>query len=149
MRLPLADFVAGLVAVLALLAGAVPASAYPGAAPSDPVEGLWINPHHSVAVRNQYCGPAMCGRIVWASAQAQADARDSGVRNLVGLDLLENYRPEKRGNWKGTVLVPDMGHRFSSEIALVSNNELKISGCILHGLICRSQIWTRIGELPK
>lgn len=132
--------------LLSLLA--IPASAFPGPA-SDPVTGLWINPHHTVAVRNQMCGSALCGQVVWASRDAKADARESGVANLIGLDLLENYHPERPGSWKGTVLVPDMGHRFSSEISVLDANRIRISGCIFHGLICKSQVWTRIGEVPK
>lgn len=116
---------------------------------SDAVTGLWINPYHSVAVQNRMCGPALCGRVVWASGEARADARESGVANLIGLDLLQDYRPETPGSWKGSVFVPDMGRRFSSQIEVLDPGRIRISGCIFHGLICKSQIWTRIGELPK
>lgn len=136
--------------VLALLLSllAVPAIALPRPS-GDPVTGLWINPYHTVAVRNQMCGNALCGQVVWASNDAKADARESGVPNLIGLDLLENYHAEGRGSWKGTVLVPDLGHRFASEISMLDPDRIRISGCVLHGLICKSQVWTRIGELPK
>lgn len=130
---------------LGLLAGPVCALPKPSSAP---VTGLWINPYHSVAVRNQFCGNALCGQIVWASNEAKADARDSGVPNLIGINLLENYHPQQSGKWKGTVLVPDMGHRFSSEIDALGPDRIKISGCIFHGLLCKSQIWTRIEGLP-
>lgn len=119
------------------------------AAGGDPVTGLWMNPRHSVAVQNQFCGGALCGRVVWASNEAKADARDSGIDNLIGTDLLQNYHPSGRGTWKGTVLVPDMGHSFASEIDVLAPDRIRISGCILHGLICKSQIWTRIGDVPR
>lgn len=129
-----------------------PASAPAGAVaqPSgDPVTGLWINPYHSVAVRNHFCGNALCGQVVWASPDAQADAHESGVSNLIGLDLLQNYHAHSPGTWKGVALVPDMGRKFSSQIEVLSPSRIRISGCILHGLICKSQVWTRIGELPR
>ena len=111
--------------------------------------GTWLNPHSSVAVKTGACGDRMCGRVVWASRQAQDDARDGGVAPLVGTELLENYRPEGRGAWAGTVFVPDMGRRFSSEISQVGPDRLKVKGCILGGLICKSQVWTRIEHLPN
>ncbi|MCX7283139.1 MAG: DUF2147 domain-containing protein [Novosphingobium sp.] len=141
------------IALLAAPAGAFPASSGPTSSgptsSGDPVVGLWINPHRSVAVRNQSCGNSLCGRIVWASSDAQADARDSGVSNLIGIDLLRDYRPKGARAWQGTVLVPDMGHRFSSEIDVLDPDHIRISGCILHGLLCKLQVWMRIGELPK
>jgi uncharacterized protein (DUF2147 family) len=134
--------------VLSALVPLAPADAAP-ASGSDAVTGMWINPHHSVAVQNQFCGNALCGHVVWASADAKADARDSGVASLIGTDLLQDYRPSGRGSWKGTVFVPDLGRRFSSEIDVLAADRIRISGCILHGLICKSQIWTRIGALPQ
>lgn len=111
-------------------------------------EGLWLNPKGTLAVHTDACGSALCGRIVWASAQAQADARDADVPHLVGTQLLENYRPSGRGRWQGTVFVPDMGRHFGSQIAALSPDRLQIKGCILGGLLCKSQVWTRIAQVP-
>ena len=42
-----------------------------------------------------------------------------------------------------------MGRRFSSEIDAISPTRLKVKGCILGGLICKSQVWSRIERLPQ
>jgi len=118
-----------------------------GARAATPVEGVWLNPSGSVAVRTGSCGPGLCGRVVWASGQAKADAQDSGIASLIGTELLQDYRPEGR-IWRGTVFVPDMGRRFDSRIEPLSADRLKISGCILGGFFCRSQVWTRIAQVP-
>ena len=89
-----------------------------------------------------------CGWIVWANAEAQSDARDGGVSKLLGTELLENYGHDRADSWAGTEFVPDMGRRFSSRIEQISPTELQIKGCILGGLICRSQVWHRIERLP-
>ncbi len=128
-----------LVAVPAVLAAKVPV-AQP--------EGLWLSPHDNVAVRTGPCGDRLCGWIVWADREAQADARDGGTPRLVGTELLEDYRAEGKGQWRGTVFVPDLGRRFSSQISQLSPGQLKVKGCILGGLICKSQLWTRIDRLP-
>ncbi len=132
------------IAGVAMLAMAGMASAQQ---PTQP-EGLWINPHQSVAVKTGPCGPKLCGWIVWANAQAQSDAKESGVTQLIGTELLQDYDADGVGLWSGTVFVPDMGRHFSSEIKQISPSQLKISGCILGGLICKSQTWTRIESAP-
>lgn len=132
---------------LALAALAMPVAASAG--PASGAEGMWINPHHTVAVRTGPCGDKLCGWIVWANPEAQADAKDAGVAKLVGTELLEDYKPDGLGSWAGTVFVPDMGRHFTSWIKTVSPNQLKVSGCILGGLVCKSQIWTRIDHLPQ
>ncbi len=130
--------------VVPVLAAVAMVAAAPASA-----DALWLNPHDSVAVRTGACGDRLCGWVVWANADALADARDSGVTHLIGTALLQDYRPVDRGRWKGTVFVPDMGHSFSSEIDELSPTRLKVKGCLFGGFICKSQIWTRINELPR
>ena len=115
----------------------------------DSILGLWRNPRGTIDVRIDGCGNLLCGVIARASPQAVADAREAGVENLVGTALLEDYRPAGKRRWTGTVYVPDMGNRFSSHMTLVSPGQLKIAGCILGGLICKSQTWTRLPAQPR
>jgi uncharacterized protein (DUF2147 family) len=119
-----------------VLASAGPPHAFP--------EGLWSNPHDSVVVQTGECGGKLCGWVIWASERAKADASEKGTRNLVGTELLQNYRPDGPDRWSGTVYVPDTGGRFASEITQLSPTRLQIRGCILHRLLCKSQIWTHV-----
>ncbi|WP_336958552.1 DUF2147 domain-containing protein [Sphingobium aquiterrae] len=111
---------------------------------SSPIIGTWINPRGTVAVETRPCGAALCGRVSWASAQAQQDAADAGVRPLIGIELLQDFHPAASGRWEGTVFVPDMGRRFQSIIAMQDGGRMRVSGCILGGLFCKSQIWRRM-----
>jgi uncharacterized protein (DUF2147 family) len=135
--------------LILLLAGLATACATAPAWAQSTVDGLWLNPHGTVAVRTGPCGDKLCGWIVWASPQARADARDSGVDKLDGLELLEDYRPDDDGGWEGTVYVPDMGHRFSSTITQPNAGSLRVKGCLIGGLFCKSQVWKRIESLPQ
>lgn len=117
-----------------------PAAAFSQA---DPPVGRWINPHGTVKVETGHCSDRLCGWVVWASRQALDDAKDAGVAKLIGTELLRDYRATARGLWQGEVYVPDMGRSFSSTITPVGNDRLKISGCILGGLLCKTQIWQR------
>jgi uncharacterized protein (DUF2147 family) len=107
-------------------------------------EGVWRNPKDSVHVALKPCGGGLCGFVVWASDKAKAAARKAGNESLVGMQLLRDFVPVKAGSWKGKVYVPDLDATFSGTAELTDANSLKAKGCLLAGLICKSQIWTRI-----
>jgi uncharacterized protein (DUF2147 family) len=129
-------------ALLALFCATTVAQAAAPAATS-PI-GTWQNPRRTISVRIEMCGSQLCGKIIAATAQAESDARDAGVTNLIGTELLRDYRPTGDGRWSGTVYVPDMGRSFSSRIVELAPNKLRISGCLVAGFLCKSQDWTRI-----
>ena len=106
--------------------------------------GTWVNPSGTVKVETGHCSSNLCGWVVWAAPQAMADAKDSGVTRLVGTQLLKNYRSIGPGRYQGQVFVPDMGRTFYSTIKQSNSNSMRISGCILGGLICKSQDWRRV-----
>jgi uncharacterized protein (DUF2147 family) len=85
----------------------------------------------------------LCGWVVWADQQAQSDARKGGSVNLIGTQLLYDYHATQNGKWMGEVFVPDMGRRLSSRLDMLDQNRLKISGCLIAGFFCKSQIWRR------
>jgi uncharacterized protein (DUF2147 family) len=113
------------------------------AQPSTDAIGRWINPRGTVKVETGNCGADLCGWVIWASPQALADAQDAGIKSLIGTELLRSYRGTARGRWQGEVFVPDMGRTFYSTITQIGADRLKISGCILGGLLCKTQIWQR------
>lgn len=112
------------------------------------VDGLWMNPYRSVAVRTGECGGRLCGWVVWANAEAIADARDGGTPQLIGVALLRGYGPNRDGSWSGQIYVPDMGRQFSSTITPIGPDTLKLKGCLIGGFLCRTQVWSRIEHVP-
>ena len=132
-----------------LIAGATAMTAMPATAQTASIDGLWLNPHGSVAVQTENCQGKLCGRIVWANPEAKQDAKDSGIAQLIGIELLSDYTPENRNSWSGSVYVPDMGHHFSSTITELSPTEMKVQGCLIGGFICKSQVWQRIEKAPN
>jgi uncharacterized protein (DUF2147 family) len=124
------------------LAGLIAAAA--AHQPAEGVFGTWSNPKGSVIVRTARCGPSVCGRVVWASPKAKEDAaRKGGVRQLVGMELLRDYRPSGPHRWEGRAFVPDLGDEFDSEMVQTGPNELEIEGCRFGGLVCKKQVWHR------
>jgi uncharacterized protein (DUF2147 family) len=106
--------------------------------------GVWRNPNDSVHVRVEPCGARMCGVVVWANDKAIADAHRGGTYPLIGAVLFRDFVTEKPGIWRGKVFVPDIAQTFSGKITLIDENTVQGAGCILGGIICKSQIWKKL-----
>ena|SRR5438874_2111313 len=112
-----------------------------------PVEGLWKNPIGSAIIAIAPCGGALCGKVVWASARGQREASTS-TSHVVGTTVLTGLKPT-HDRWTGTLFIPDDNVHVSARLELSNDRELKLTGCAVAGLFCRSQIWTRAdGPLP-
>lgn len=119
------------------------------AAPGQPaIEGRWINPDRTVIVDIAQCENALCGTVAWASEQAKQDAR-KGTPTLVGTQLLTGLKSNGTG-WRGKLFVPDRRVRVTAKLRLSGDQQLKVSGCAVGGLVCNAQVWTRAdGPLPE
>jgi uncharacterized protein (DUF2147 family) len=110
--------------------------------PAGSIEGHWLNPQRTVLIRLAPCGEAMCGTVTWAAKRAQ-QAAQKGADELVGARLLSGFRQSRNGQWKGKVFVPDLDLRVGGKIQVIDESRLKVSGCVLGGMMGRSQVWTR------
>jgi len=129
-------------ALLGFAALAAPAPAF--ADPVAPVASEWANPKNSVHIRAEQCGRNLCGVVTWASDKAQADARRGGTTNLVGTTIFRDLKPTGGNSWRGKVYVPDINQTFAGTLTFNGNNTMEGKGCVLFGLVCKTQTWTRI-----
>jgi len=106
-----------------------------------PVEGYWKNPIGSAIIQIAPCGETLCGKVVWASARGQREVAKN-TSNVVGTTVLTNLK-YARGHWAGSLYVPDDNVHVSAKLQLIGDGRMKLTGCGLMGLICRTQIWTR------
>jgi uncharacterized protein (DUF2147 family) len=113
-------------------------------APHASIEGLWKNPIGSAIISVAPCGSALCGKVVWASARGQREVATT-TTHVVGTTVLTNVKPKGRG-WTGRLFIPDDNIHVSAKLQLLSATQLKLTGCGLAGLICRSQVWTRTDQ---
>lgn len=129
--------------LLPLLLVAAPAARAPAHVSPPTILGVWHNPKNSVAVRTGACGDKVCGWIIRASDKAKRDVAAKGAPPLIGTALLRNYKTSGRGRWSGQIWVPDMGRAFGSTITMIDADTLNVKGCLIGGLICKSQLWHR------
>lgn len=113
-----------------------------------PIEGLWKNPIGSAIIAIAPCRNALCGKVVWASARGRREVAQH-TSNVVGTTVLTGVKPA-RGHWAGSLYIPDDNIHVSARLEPIGAGGLKLTGCGLFGLICRTQVWTRIdGPLPS
>ena len=130
--------------ILAVILGLL---AFSGASASgeEAVIGTWRNLRDTMHIEIRHCGDSLCGKVVWASDQAIADARRGGTGDLIGIQVFRDFRQDSAGNWRGKVFVPDLNKTLSGTIVLVDRNTLKGSGCLVGRILCKSKILVRIG----
>jgi uncharacterized protein (DUF2147 family) len=125
---------------LVALAAAVPVTASTEAA----LDGHWRNPKGNVIVRVAPCGESYCGIVVEASDKAKATARKGGTPNLIGTRILSGLHPAGDGSFKGQAFDPKRNIRAPATIRLFGSSTLVVKGCVLSGIICKEQRWTRV-----
>lgn len=104
------------------------------------LKGIWITEKSetgsSMAVEIFDCDGKLCGKAV--------DVFDAPNRDSVGLEIIKGMKKRSDTTYKrGKIYGPDTKKWYKSKMVLQSDETLKVSGCVLGGVICRSQIWTR------
>lgn len=130
-------------AILATLAAASPTYA----SASAPIFGRWLTEDGAAVVRLEPCGAWLCGRIEQV-LDPRAPANDINnpepahrSRPLIGTTVLNRFKGLGAA-WKdGLAYDPKAGKSYRSELLLLANGKLKVTGCIL--FLCRSRYWTR------
>lgn len=83
----------------------------------------------------------LCGVVIDRVDSAGA----SSESEVIGKFLINDMKPVegKSDAWhKGTIWAPDDDKTYKSKMSLTDEG-LKVSGCVFGGLICRSQLWLR------
>jgi uncharacterized protein (DUF2147 family) len=115
-----------------------------GGAWADPVEGLWKTKaddngnfgHVEIAP----CGAAFCGTLVAAFDQSGAPRESDNIGKRIVWDMVASGGG---AYGDGQVWAPDRDKTYAAKLAL-TGDRLAVSGCVLGGLICRAQDWTRV-----
>jgi len=125
----------------------------PFAARATGIAGKWLTEEGKGHVLFENCGHKLCGRIVWLkeptdeSGKPQADVlnEDKSLRSrrVLGLRLTE-LESDGNGGWKGVIYNPEDGKSYQATARIRADGSLIIEGCILGGLLCDDQTWTRV-----
>ncbi len=124
----------------------------PFAAQAADLKGTWLTEEGKARVSFEPCSAKLCGRIIWLkqpnddAGKPQVDAlnQDKSLRTrpIIGLRLTELADDGKDG-WKGQIYNPEDGKSYAAEASVQKDGTLLIKGCVLGGLVCDDQTWTK------
>lgn len=120
---------------VALILSALLAFAAPASAAEPNAVGLWLREDGLAQVRMSPCGSFLCGFVAWVKDPAHASD--------IGLKVFYDMKPSGEGAWEGSAFNPEDGKTYTGKMLLEGAN-LKTSGCVFGGLICKSFNWTRL-----
>jgi uncharacterized protein (DUF2147 family) len=129
----------------------------PAAARSASPEGLWLVEDKTARIRIEKCGNEMWGTVAWLK-EAKKDINNPNPalrgRSMTGTAVLIGMKPAEGERWEGEVYNGRDGKTYDSKMAVTPAGLLEIKGCVLGGLICAGENWTRLtpdppGTAPK
>jgi uncharacterized protein (DUF2147 family) len=114
-----------------------------GTATAADIRGEWVNKGPTAIIRIAECPTGLCGTVIWSAPKAKRDAARGGTAELDGTVVMFDVVPASERRWRGRLFLPDQNRTVRATIELRGANQLRVKGCELGGLLCRSQGWTR------
>jgi len=140
-------------AVVAASAMAFALIALAPARAADPL-GTWLTGDKKGKVKIVNCGGAICGTLTWLAEpidpqthrpKTDKNNRDASKqsRPLIGTPIVLGMRPAGGNRWEGQVYNAEDGNTYSGSFTMNSANSAELRGCVMGGLLCKGQTWTR------
>jgi uncharacterized protein (DUF2147 family) len=128
-----------------LIASMVAACSSPAWA-ADPT-GEWRVAKGYAHIRIANCNGALWGGVSWEQQPGGRDTQnpDPALRGraILGSPILLNMKPNG-DRWDGQIYNSENGKTYTANVRLSSPNTLQLQGCVLGGLLCGGEDWTRI-----
>lgn len=110
--------------------------------------GEWRVASGDADIRIDDCDGALWGVIAWEKEPGGVDSNNPDpaqrTRPVLGMPVLLSMRPTKPGLWEGEVYNAENGKTYASRMSLTSPDVLRIEGCVVFGIICGGENWTRV-----
>jgi uncharacterized protein (DUF2147 family) len=134
-----------------VVCGAILACASAEAA--DP-RGTWLVEDRSAQIEIGVCGGILWGIVIWERTPGRDAANpDPSLRGrpTLGIPILLGMRPLVQQGpggpqtvWRGQIYNAMNGRTYEASIKPVSPDVLNLEGCVLGGLFCGGQSWSRV-----
>jgi len=122
---------------------------------ADPT-GTWLTEEGKATVRVTDCGGALCGTIIalkepndpqTGTPKVDKNNVDASKRSrpIIGVQLVTGLKPAGANKWSGQIYNPEDGKTYNASVTLQNANTITVQGCILGGVICKTNTWTRSG----
>ena len=122
----------------------LPASCF--AAAEDAV-GTWKDTETGATTQIYSCGCGICVKVVTPSKGREADNNNPDPklkgRSMAGVTIMTGAVKDGADRWKGQLYNSEDGKTYSGWVIVKSKDEVKLEGCVLAGIICKSRVWRR------
>lgn len=108
--------------------------------------GEWVVADQTARIRIEPCKDALWGVIAWAKTPGTDKNNPNPAlrsRSVLGMPILLNMKKVEPNRWDGEVYNAKSGQTYTANISLVSDDVLRVEGCVFGGLFCGGQNWTR------
>ena len=108
---------------------------------ADPIEGMWkTQPDEGVFyhVLMQPCGAGFCGVF-----KKKFENGKEVASPVIGKNAVFDMVAQGGGEYKGKAWKPS-NNKVYNGTGTLAGNSLKVGGCVLGGIICLKQTWTRV-----
>ena len=117
--------------------------------------GTWLTEDQDGKIRIVNCGGALCGTLVWIKEPMDPDTnqpkldknnKDASKRSrpLLNVPIVLGMKPNGTPDqWEGQVYNSKDGNTYSGSFTMTGANSAVLKGCIMGGLLCKGQTWTR------
>jgi uncharacterized protein (DUF2147 family) len=116
-------------------------------ASAEEATGTWLSQSGETRVRIAPCGAALCGTVVWQKTPSKdannPDPAKQG-RPVVGIQMISGMKQAAAGEYQGQLYNFQDGKTYTGKLKVAGPGSLSLSGCVMGGIICRSQTWTRV-----
>lgn len=120
---------------------------------ADPL-GSWLTGDKKGKVHIVNCGGAICGTLSWLAEPNDPDTKqpktdknntDAGKKSrpLLGIPIVLNMKPAGGEKWEGQVYNAEDGGTYTGSFTMTGANSAELKGCVMGGIICKGQTWTR------
>jgi uncharacterized protein (DUF2147 family) len=123
------------------------------AAAADP-RGVWLVDDKSAQIQLENCNGLLWGIVIWERTPGHDNQNPDaalrgrptlGIPIVLGMRPVVQQRPEGPETvWHGQIYNAMNGRTYDASIKLVSPDVLHLEGCVLGGLFCGGQDWTRV-----
>ncbi|MFK3889005.1 DUF2147 domain-containing protein [Sphingomonas sp. NPDC079357] len=129
-------------AALALLAAAVPATAFA----ATPIAGRYVTEDGAGVITVGPCGSATCGKLTTilkkrpGAPDTDVNNKDASLRKrpVLGMAILSEFTDAGK-DWRGKIYDPRNGKTYKSIVAKNADGTLAVKGCI--AFFCQTQTW--------
>ncbi len=108
----------------------------PAMASAAALSGTWERSNGHSRLRFDMCGKTTCGAIAWIKPGVKTSAH-------IGQQVFFDLSKAGDAQWQGKAFNPEDGRTYTGNVSVLGAT-LVTKGCVLGGLICKSETWKKV-----